>query len=173
MSEVRAEMLAIICRTARKNELEIVAFYDGKRPIGFRRITKVLLKETLITSRKLKMNENFELAAWFNQYDPSVPTGQQALVALLDCESLSLRDHFEVEPLGHAAMKYDSGLPIHLPTASLSTKKKLYAQHWDSLRGLVRQWQQHHIDENETKASELAASIAEIADVAASADVSA
>jgi hypothetical protein len=151
MSEVRAEMLAIICRTARKNELEIIAFYDNNRPMGFRRITKVTLEETMIVSRRIKMLENVELAAWFNQFDATIPAGQQALVALLDAESFSLRDHFEVEPLGHAAMTYDTGKPIHLPTATLSTKKKLCAQHWDQLRGLVRQWQQHHIDENEQR----------------------
>lgn len=84
------------------------------------------------------------LAAWFNQFDKAVPDGQQALVVLVDAQSHNLQDPFEVEPLGHTVMSYADGSPVHLPTASLSTKKKLYASHWDNMRSLVREWVEYH-----------------------------
>ena len=139
----KVEMLAVVCPTKQKGKLEIIAFCDGARPAGFRSIKEVVLQETRCLSRKIKWQENIMLSAWFNQYDKSVPASQQALVALLETDSLTLNDGFEVTPLGHAAMKFNTGVPVHLPTASISTKKKLCAMHWDQMRGLLRQYEVH------------------------------
>ncbi|MCP4528459.1 MAG: hypothetical protein GY833_21455 [Aestuariibacter sp.] len=142
----KVEMIAVVTRTTKKKELEIVAFADGKYPAGTRKITLVKLEDTICFSRTMKMMENIMLAAWFNQYDPKIPLGQQALVVLISADSLSLKGHFEVEPLGHAQMTNLEGKPLHLPTATLSTRKKLFAMHWDQMRGLVRQWEDFHAD---------------------------
>lgn len=139
----KVEMLAVVCPTKQKGKLEVIAFCDGVRPAGSRSIKEVTLQETRCLSRKVPWQENIMLSAWFNQYDKSVPSSQQALVALLETNALSLSDGLEVTPLGHAAMKFDSGVPVHLPTASISTKKKLCAMHWDQMRGLLRQYEVH------------------------------
>lgn len=142
----KVEMIAVVTRTTKKKELEVVAFADGKFPAGIRKITQVKLEDTLCFSRKMKMMENIMLAAWFNQYDSKIPLGQQALVVLLTSDSLSIKGQFDVEPLGHAQMTSLDGQPLHLPTATLSTRKKIFAMHWDQMRGLVRQWEDFHAD---------------------------
>lgn len=142
----KVEMIAVVTRSTNKKELEVVAFADGKYPAGVRKITQVKLEDTVCFSRKMKMMENVMLAAWFNQYDPKIPLGQQALVVILTNDTLSIKGQFEVEPLGHAAMTNLEGKPLHLPSATLSTRKKLFAMHWDQMRGLVRQWEDFHAD---------------------------
>ncbi|MDK1290164.1 hypothetical protein [Pseudoalteromonas umbrosa] len=154
--ENKVEMLGVVTRTSKKKELEVIAFADGRYPAGVRKITQVKLEDTLCFSRKVKMMEHMMLSAWFNQYDPSIPLGRQALVVLITTDSLSLKGHFEVEPLGHGSITDLDGKPIHLPTANLSTRKKLYAMHWDHMRGLVRSWEQYHAEKYDEEALESA-----------------
>lgn len=153
----KVQMLGVVCRTASKHKLELIAFCDGATPAGVRPITAVTLQETGCLRKKLRFTDNIMLTAWFNEFDKSIPVSQQALVVLIEADELSLHGTFDTTPLGHAAMAYADGTPVHLPSVSVSTRKKLYASHWDQMRGLLREYQRFMTDQREGESAEEAA----------------
>ncbi|NUZ11932.1 hypothetical protein HUZ36_14180 [Pseudoalteromonas sp. McH1-7] len=134
------QILGAISRTKMKHTYELIAFADGVKPAGIRDIINVPLTQTICLNRKLHINEYPQITSFFESYPSSPPLGQQAIAVFIEHDSLNIKGMLNLTPLGWATLSKENGMPIHLPSINLSTRKKLFAQNYTHLRNLLNEY---------------------------------